>query len=212
MNDRQTMNQRSRLTLDDVYYVLFKHKWKIITCSTAGLLGAVALVAFRPPIYESEAKLFIRYVLDSKSPSPTPDGSRMISSYDGQTVINSEIEILNSLDLAEQVVDTIGAGEDPGQGRWRQGSHSGRRSSPQGIGGRGAEQEQRDADSVSASGPRHRATGIDGVDRQLLQETRGNPPGVWRGGRFPVPGDGPVARANWPRRRRNFIRHETRPG
>ncbi|MGD0059688.1 MAG: Wzz/FepE/Etk N-terminal domain-containing protein [Verrucomicrobiia bacterium] len=108
MNDRQTMNQRSRLTLDDVYYVLFKHKWKIITCSTVGLLGAVALVAFRPPIYESEAKLFIRYVLDSKSPSPTPDGSRMISSYDGQTVINSEIEILNSLDLAEQVVDTIG--------------------------------------------------------------------------------------------------------
>ena len=108
MNDRQTMNQRSRLTLDDVYYVLFKHKWKIITCSTAGLLGAVALVAFRPPVYESEAKLFIRYVLDSKSPSPTPDGSRVISSYDGQSVINSEIEILNSLDLAEQVVDMIG--------------------------------------------------------------------------------------------------------
>ncbi len=108
MNDRQTMNQRSRLTLDDVYYVLFKHKWKIIICSTAGLLGAVALVAFRAPMYESEAKLFIRYVLDSKSPSPTPDGSRMISSYDGQSVINSEIEILNSLDLAEQVVDNIG--------------------------------------------------------------------------------------------------------
>jgi uncharacterized protein involved in exopolysaccharide biosynthesis/Mrp family chromosome partitioning ATPase len=108
MNDRQTTNQRSRLTLDDVYYVLFKHKWKIITCSTVGLLGAVALVAFRPPMYESEAKLFIRYVLDSKSPSPTPDGSRMISSYDGQTVIKSEIEVLNSLDLAEQVVDTIG--------------------------------------------------------------------------------------------------------
>ena len=107
MNDRQTMNQRSRLTLDDVYYVLFEHKWKIIICSTAGLLGAVALVAFRAPMYESEAKLFIRYVLDSKSPSPTPDGSRMISSYDGQSVINSEIEILNSLDLAEQVVDNI---------------------------------------------------------------------------------------------------------
>jgi uncharacterized protein involved in exopolysaccharide biosynthesis/Mrp family chromosome partitioning ATPase len=103
------MNQRSRLTLDDVYYVLFKHKWKIIVCSTAGVLGAVALVAFRPPMYQSEAKLFIRYVLDSKSPTPTPDGSRMISSYDGQTIINSEIEILNSLDLAEQVVDTIGA-------------------------------------------------------------------------------------------------------
>jgi uncharacterized protein involved in exopolysaccharide biosynthesis len=100
--------KRSGLTLDDVYYVLFKHKWKIICCSAAGLLGAVALVAFWPPMYESEAKLFIRYVLDSKSPSTTPDDSRVISSYSGQNVINSEIEILNSLDLAEQVVDTIG--------------------------------------------------------------------------------------------------------
>ena len=108
MNDRQTMNQRSGLTLDDVYYVLFKHKWKIICCSAAGLLGAIAFVTLRPPLYESEAKLFIRYVLDSKSPSPTPDDSRVISSYDGMNVINSEIEILNSLDLAEQVVDTIG--------------------------------------------------------------------------------------------------------
>jgi len=109
MNDRQAMGQRSRLTLDDVYYVLFKHKWKIIACSAAGLLGAAALVVLRPPLYESEAKLFIRYVLDSKSPSPAPDESRVISSYDGQSIINSEIEILNSLDIAEQVVDAVGA-------------------------------------------------------------------------------------------------------
>jgi succinoglycan biosynthesis transport protein ExoP len=108
MNDRQTVNQRSGLTLDDVYYVLFKHKWKIICCSAAGLLGVIAFVTLRPPMYESEAKLFIRYVLDSKSPSTTPDDSRVISSYGGQSVINSEIEILNSLDLAEQVVDAIG--------------------------------------------------------------------------------------------------------
>ncbi|HVM61584.1 MAG TPA: Wzz/FepE/Etk N-terminal domain-containing protein [Verrucomicrobiae bacterium] len=109
MNDRQAVNQRSRLTLDDVYYVLFKHKWKIILCSAAGMLGAIALFVLRPPVYESEAKLFIRYVLDSKSPAPASDVSRMISSYDPQSVINSEIEILTSLDLAEQVVDMIGA-------------------------------------------------------------------------------------------------------
>ncbi|HTS19754.1 MAG TPA: Wzz/FepE/Etk N-terminal domain-containing protein [Verrucomicrobiae bacterium] len=109
MNDRQTVNQRASLTLDDVYYVLFKHKWKIIFCSVLGLLVAAAVVEFRPRMYQSEAKLFIRYVLDSKSPAPTPDSSRMISSYDGQNVISSEMEILTSLDLAEQVVDMIGA-------------------------------------------------------------------------------------------------------
>jgi uncharacterized protein involved in exopolysaccharide biosynthesis/Mrp family chromosome partitioning ATPase len=108
MNDRQMINQRSRLTLDDVYYVLFKHKWKIIGCSAAGLLGAVAMLVFWPPMYESEAKVFIRYVLDSKSPSTTPDDSRVIATAEGQNIISSEIEILTSLDLAEQVVDVVG--------------------------------------------------------------------------------------------------------
>jgi len=108
MNDRQMVNQRSRLTLDDVYYVLFKHKWKVITCSAAGLLGALALVVFWAPMYESEAKLFIRYVLESKSPSTTPDDSRVIPTTEGQNIINSEIEIVTSLDLAEQVADVIG--------------------------------------------------------------------------------------------------------
>jgi polysaccharide biosynthesis transport protein len=135
-----------------VYYVLFKHKWKIITCSTAGLLAAIALVAFRPPLYESEAKLFIRYVLDSKSPSPTPDGSRVISGYDGQSFINSEIEILNSLDLVEQVVDTIGPDRilaKAGGGRDRiRAANVVRKGLVVEV-----PQEQCDANSLSASGP-----------------------------------------------------------
>ena len=97
------------MTLGDIYYVLFRHKWKIILCSTAGMLAAVALYLVKPPPYQSEAKLFIRYVLESKSPSPTGDRAKMISPDErGDNIINSEIEILTSLDLAQHVVDTIG--------------------------------------------------------------------------------------------------------
>jgi polysaccharide biosynthesis transport protein len=110
MDGRHTGVQQSRLTLDDVYYVLFKQKWKIISCAAAGLLVALTFLVVRKPLYESEAKLIIRYVVDSKSPTPTLDNSRVISPYEeGQTVINSEMEILTSLDLAEQVVDAVGA-------------------------------------------------------------------------------------------------------
>jgi uncharacterized protein involved in exopolysaccharide biosynthesis/Mrp family chromosome partitioning ATPase len=97
------------MTLGDIYYVLFRHKWKIILCSAAGLLAAVTLYVLKPPPCQSEAELFIRYVLESRSPNPTVDGPKMISLDDrGQTIINSEIEILRSLDSAQHVADAIG--------------------------------------------------------------------------------------------------------
>jgi uncharacterized protein involved in exopolysaccharide biosynthesis/Mrp family chromosome partitioning ATPase len=97
------------MTLGDIYYVLFRHKWKIIFCTVAGLLAAGSFYRFKPPPYQSEAELFIRYVLESRSPSPTMDGPKMISPDErGQTIINSEIEILKSFDLAQQVVTTVG--------------------------------------------------------------------------------------------------------
>jgi len=97
------------MTLGDIYYVLFRHKWKIISCSVAGLLAGVTLFVMQPSPYQSEAELFIRYVLESRFPGPTVDGSKMISPDDrGQTIINSEIEILRSLDSAQQVADSIG--------------------------------------------------------------------------------------------------------
>jgi uncharacterized protein involved in exopolysaccharide biosynthesis/Mrp family chromosome partitioning ATPase len=109
MNDRQATTQGSGVTLGDIYYVLFRHKWKIILCSAAGMLAAVALYLVKPHPYQSEAKLFIRYVLEAKSLSPDGEDSRVRSTDPGgANIINSEIEILTSLDLAQQVVDTIG--------------------------------------------------------------------------------------------------------
>jgi uncharacterized protein involved in exopolysaccharide biosynthesis/Mrp family chromosome partitioning ATPase len=109
MQAAQSTTQGAGMTLEDIYFVLFRHKWKIILCSAAGVCAAIAFYLLRPPQFQSEAKLFIRYVLDSRSPSPTDSGSRVESpDQRGETIINSEVEILTSFDLARQVAEAVG--------------------------------------------------------------------------------------------------------
>jgi uncharacterized protein involved in exopolysaccharide biosynthesis/Mrp family chromosome partitioning ATPase len=98
------------MTLGDIYYVLFRHKWRIFLCTVVGVLAAAALYMFRPPPFESEAKLFIRYVVtEGKNVGPSSDGS-VAKSPDqrGETIMDSELEILTSLDLAKRVADAVG--------------------------------------------------------------------------------------------------------
>ncbi|MGO9203142.1 MAG: GumC family protein [Limisphaerales bacterium] len=93
------------LSFRDILFVLLRHKGKILTLSTLGVLGAVALYLFWPVPYQSEARLFIKYVVDSRPPAQdsASDGRpQMASERTGDTVINTEVEILTSLDLAQQ--------------------------------------------------------------------------------------------------------------
>ncbi len=110
MNEKTTVAQNSGMTMSDISYVLFRQKWKIILCTAAGLLAANTLFMMRPPPYQSEAKLLIRYVVDDKSPSAVGTDTTKIKSPDprGESIINSEVEILTSFDLAQQVADSIG--------------------------------------------------------------------------------------------------------
>ena len=97
------------LNLSDIYYIFFRHKWMIMLSLLAGVVGAAGFYALKPPLYQSEAKIFIRYILEAKATSPAA-GDSQIKSPDsgGQNIINSEIEILTSLDLAGQVAGAIG--------------------------------------------------------------------------------------------------------
>lgn len=94
----------------DIYYILFRHKWKILLCSVLGLLAGAAYHAFFPPPYQSEARLFVRYVVsESKAAGPVGESSNVKSpDLRGETIMESEQEILTSLDLARQVAQAIG--------------------------------------------------------------------------------------------------------
>src|SRR6266850_2682784 len=100
------------MSLADIYYIIFRHKWKILAISGMGIVLALLLPLIWQLPYQSEAKLFIRYVLESKSPGQVGTGANdaRVKSPDerGENVINTELEILTSLDLAQQVADTVG--------------------------------------------------------------------------------------------------------
>lgn len=117
MQTQERQNQAPGLSLADLYYIIFRHKWKILCLSAAGLLAAAVVYFTVPPSYSSEAKLFIRYVMESRLPSGIA-GDPQIKTPDpgGANIINSEIEIIKSLDLAVQVVEAIGPEKILGKG------------------------------------------------------------------------------------------------
>jgi uncharacterized protein involved in exopolysaccharide biosynthesis len=103
----QETNQ-SGLNFHDILFVLFRHKWKILSCTAAGLLAAAAVYILFPPAYESEAKLFVRYVVDKSAIDGMDSQIKTPGSSQNDTLINSEVEILTSSDLARQVAEAMG--------------------------------------------------------------------------------------------------------
>jgi uncharacterized protein involved in exopolysaccharide biosynthesis/Mrp family chromosome partitioning ATPase len=95
--------------LQDIIFILLRHKWKILTCSALGLAAAAALFLVVKPDYQSTAKLLVRYVMDSGGVDAM-GADRRIQTPDarGENIINSEIEILTSWDLGLAVADVIG--------------------------------------------------------------------------------------------------------
>src|SRR5215469_4301732 len=107
-NHNQTIESPT-MTPGDIYFILFRHKWKIILLSLAGIAAAAVYWWYCPPPFQSEAKLFVRYVLDSRSVSTDPKNAQMTSPDEmGLSIINSEMEILTSYDLADQAAKNIG--------------------------------------------------------------------------------------------------------
>ena len=94
------------LNVHDILYVLFKHKWKIIVTSAMGIAAAAGIFFLYPVAYESQAKLLVRYVVDTSAIDQLD--SRATASSGNENVINSEVEILTSWDLAIQVAGAVG--------------------------------------------------------------------------------------------------------
>lgn len=96
----------------DVAYVLFRHKWAI-TVFFVAFAGAAALYTFIvPERFCSEAELLIRVGRENLTvdASAVGGGSPVGVSQNRENEVNSELAILTSRVLAEQIVDA--AGED----------------------------------------------------------------------------------------------------
>ena len=106
---REIQQHHSGINLRDILFALFKRKRTIILCAIAGIVAAAAFYLFCPPVYESQAKLLVRYVLERSAIDPI-EAEKAASASTNYTdrVIDAEIEILTSWDLAVQVAEAIG--------------------------------------------------------------------------------------------------------
>jgi uncharacterized protein involved in exopolysaccharide biosynthesis len=108
-NSKSRAVRKSALNVFDFLFVLFKHKWKIIFFLFLGLAAASALIYknLSSPIFESRAKLLVRYVLERSAVDPY-EAKADASGARGVAVMDAEIEIIKSSDLLLEVAKQIG--------------------------------------------------------------------------------------------------------
>src|SRR5262249_16126044 len=107
---RQETHYHSGIHLNEILFALFKRKWTIIICALVGIIAAATFYFFFPPLYESQAKLLVRYVLERSAIDPVEAEKSQTVTATNYTdrIIGAEIEILTSWDLAVQVAQAIG--------------------------------------------------------------------------------------------------------
>lgn len=118
VNARSTTQASSPgLRPQDILFVFFRHKWKIILLTLLGLAASAAFYLNARPQYASEARILIRYVLEQRSIASDESSSIRTPDSRGDNIINSELEILTSFDITKKVAEAIGATNlvrDPG--------------------------------------------------------------------------------------------------
>jgi polysaccharide biosynthesis transport protein len=94
--------------LDDVLYTLFRHKWLIAGFVCLGVLAVCVVRVARPPFYTSHAKLMIHYI-EERPPAPTSQDSQIHNpESSGLGLLNTEKELIKSLDVATNVAAAVG--------------------------------------------------------------------------------------------------------
>jgi uncharacterized protein involved in exopolysaccharide biosynthesis/Mrp family chromosome partitioning ATPase len=95
--------------VDDILYTLFRHKWLILAFFCMGVMAACYVRITKPPSFVSHMKLKIHF-LEEPAPPPGVDPANFIAIQPAMAgALNAEKETIKTLDLAKDVVRTIGA-------------------------------------------------------------------------------------------------------
>jgi uncharacterized protein involved in exopolysaccharide biosynthesis/Mrp family chromosome partitioning ATPase len=106
------------ISIDDMCFTLFRHKWLILGFVCLGLCAAAFVRIARPPKYASRAELMVKFVVDKQVASPiSGDGPKLLTENSGN-IMTTEMEMLRSLDVATnaaallspQIMVTMGLG------------------------------------------------------------------------------------------------------
>lgn len=108
MNNRAPEPASGGLNPREILMILFRNKWKIILFALLGVGAAAGVWLKVEPPYKSTAKVLVKYTIDTPV-MLGPEGYEVNSADPrGANVMNTEIAILNSWDLANEVVAALG--------------------------------------------------------------------------------------------------------
>src|SRR5947207_8746792 len=114
MPEHRTEPEHSNLNLSNIMLAIFKWKRTILGFAFAGIAIAAAVYFFYPTVYESDARLLVRYVLERSGYDPvdavtgtSPKGGSG-SGLTIDAVIAAEVSIITSWDLSVQVAEALG--------------------------------------------------------------------------------------------------------
>lgn len=109
MPDTKEFTVSRKTSLRDVFFVLFKHKSRIAFFFIGVMLTAGIGTFFASRIYQSEAKLFVDLGREEVTLDSASLGQRRVHvSQSLENQINTEVDILQSQELMEQVVANMG--------------------------------------------------------------------------------------------------------
>ncbi len=95
------------ITLREVLEVIYRRLW-LVGGVFAVTLGAVAVITFnQTPIYESRAKLLVRFGRELVYRPEVGDQTAIVS-RDRESLLNADVQIFLSQNLGERVVKTVG--------------------------------------------------------------------------------------------------------
>ena len=108
---RHVQHQPASFGVREVLTIGFKHKYLILAVFLIAIMASPIVYYLLPRVYESKAYLMVKFgweymyspqlAVEGQSPSP----------FARNEVINSEIQILESRDLKERVISTLGVGK-----------------------------------------------------------------------------------------------------
>jgi uncharacterized protein involved in exopolysaccharide biosynthesis/Mrp family chromosome partitioning ATPase len=111
MPEHRTEPEHSSFNLSNILLAIFKWKRTILGFTLGGILAAAGVFFFYPKVYESDARLLVRYVLERSGYDPV-DGltgqSRSGTGLTNDGIIAAEVSILTSWDLSVQVAEALG--------------------------------------------------------------------------------------------------------
>src|SRR5438067_6189563 len=112
MPEHRTEPESSNFNLRNILFALFKWKRTILGLTLFGIVVAAGVYFFYPTVYESDARLLVRYVLERSGYDPVDalqgQGTRGGSGLTTDAVIAAEVSILTSWDLSVQVAEALG--------------------------------------------------------------------------------------------------------